>query len=202
MSTRPQSRQRGAALLVTMVALMALLSIGGIALLSTRMELASSGHDRFTQMATYAAESGANAAMLYLRAECASGSYYSSLVEPNNVNPQSPVEIYGNNKPSGDALNPLAPTMKTAYAVTILNDTADPGLATGEDLNGIIVIRSVGTGPNQSQVTLEIEVQNAACMVDGCDDDFAQRGMTSLNDSRAGCSKTVSFANAATLATN
>ena len=61
-STRP--RERGAALLLAMIAITALLSLGALTVLTVQAEHQSGGQGRFEQQALYVAESGAYGSLL------------------------------------------------------------------------------------------------------------------------------------------
>lgn len=176
--------ERGAALLVVMVTLVALLSLGGLTILSSQSELSSSAHSKFYETALFAAESGANAGMEYFRTNCNMTTQYSDWVNPNNTSPQLPTGITGNNVASGGAGNPFQSATGAWYQVYVLNNTGDPGLATGDDTDGTITLRVYGYGPNQTQVKLEATVQSPSC-TPLPSWSYAQEGVTAYNNSLA-----------------
>lgn len=188
--------ERGAALIVALLALVALLGIGGITMLAVQSEIRSSGNDRFEQMALYAAESGAAAGMEYLRTNCNTTTLFSTSVEPNNVNPQSPAAIIGNSRMPGTAGNPFALGSQIWYQVILLNNREDGGLVAGNDEDGQIVLRSIGHGPNQTQVTLETVVVAESCISAFCASDYAQQNLDSGNTAFAVCAQAVDPAGA------
>jgi hypothetical protein len=180
--------QRGAALVVALIAVVALLGIGVVTMLSVTSDTAAGGHDRFQQVALYAAESGVNAGMDYLRHNCdsANGGFFSNLVEPNNVNPQVPSGLYGNNVQPGQPANPFnGSSAQTWYKVTILNNTDDSGFAAGNDNDGLVVLHSEGHGPGDTVVTLEALVSSPACIATFCASGFAQERQNANNDAFA-----------------
>src|SRR5688572_23703132 len=88
--------EQGAALVVALVTIVGLLAIGAVTLLAVPSEISSAGASRFEQTALYSAESGVAAGMEYLRTNCSTTELFSDVVEPNNVNPQRPSSIFGN----------------------------------------------------------------------------------------------------------
>jgi hypothetical protein len=195
----PRDPEKGAALIVALVALVALLGIGGVTILAVQSETRSSGSDRFTQAAMYAAESGAAAGMEYIRNNCSITDLFSDFVEPNNVNPQKPADLFGNMKQPGDAQNPFTAGSQLWYEVTLLNNPGDGGFTLGEDHDGIIMLQIVGHGPNGAQATLQLDLQNTLCLANFCEIEFAQRGVTSRNDAVAACSAQVESAQTQTI---
>src|SRR5262249_55124249 len=118
-----RSREHGAALAVTLIAITALLGLGALTVLSVQTEMSSAGQSRFSQAALYAAESGGSAGMDFLRNNCsADGTFFSAWVTPSNSAPMSPSAIVGNNVQSGQTGNPFAPATSMWYQVTILNN--------------------------------------------------------------------------------
>jgi hypothetical protein len=180
--------EHGAALMVALVTIVGLMAIGAVTLLAVQSEISSGGASRFEQTALYSAESGAAAGMEYLRTNCRETNLFSDLVEPDNVNPQRPGAILGNDKQPGQAGNVFPVDSGAWYNVTILNNLGDTGYAVGDDMDGTVVLRSIGHGPNATQVTIELTVRNAGCIAQYCEQEFAQRNIGARNDANAVCS--------------
>src|SRR5689334_2675594 len=124
---RLQRRQRGSALVVTLIVLTGLVALGGLTVLAVQGGIGAAGHERHRMTALYAAESGAAAAMDYLRHNVDSVSKWSALVEPNNDVPQLPADIVGNGVAHGDPGNLFSPDTLAWYEVEILNNPDDAG---------------------------------------------------------------------------
>ena len=158
-------------MLVMMIVLVALGTIAGLTVISVQGGSATANTHRFSSMALYAAESGAAAAMQFLKANVhpetgpAADRYFSLLVEPGNTSPQSPAGIPGNNLQPGATGNLLSSDQQGWYEVTLLNNRSDPGLVAGNDLDGIILIQVTGHGPNGAIKKLEWEVRSPTGVV-------------------------------------
>ncbi len=193
----PEKRdpEKGAALVVSLITLVGLLAIGGVTLLSVRSEISSAGASRYERNALYAAESGVASAMDFLRLNCkTNGGFFSDLVEPNNVNPQAPAGIVGNNRHPGQSGNLFDVDSEAWYQVTILNNLADVELALGNDKDGTVTIRSRGYAQNGTQALLEVEVFNGTCVEQFCNGEYAQENITARNDAAAICARAIDFA--------
>jgi hypothetical protein len=142
-----------------MLALVALVSLGGLTTLSVQGGLASSGHDRFRAIALYAAESGAAMGMDYLRRRVDAATGWAAFVSPGNSTPQSPVDLPGNNAAPGQVENPFDPALKAWYQVQILNNVNDPGFTGGSDDDNQIILRVTGYGPNGAMAQIEWDVR-------------------------------------------
>jgi Tfp pilus assembly protein PilX len=177
-SRHPRHGERGAALIVALVAVVALLGIGMVTMLSVRSDTSASGSDRFQQIALYAAESGAYAGVDFLRSNCKTdGSFFSQFLGT------SPSGITGNNIAAGVSGNPFSNMPSTYYQVTIQNNATEASSTT--DTDGMVILHSVGYGPNNTQAIVEVEVSSPPCIATTCaTGDFAQRGNSSLGDSR------------------
>ncbi|HSK00758.1 MAG TPA: hypothetical protein VK932_05930 [Kofleriaceae bacterium] len=147
-----RSTQRGTAMVVMLIVLVALGTIAGLTVISVQGGSAQVSAQRFSAMALYAAESGAAAAVSWLKTQqMASDRFLSVLAQP-------PVGIPGNNvKPGGDG-NLLSGDQQGWYDVTLRNNARDPGGATA-DTDGIVVIEVTGHGPNGAVKRLEAEVR-------------------------------------------
>jgi hypothetical protein len=166
LAQRPPARdpERGAALVVALIALVALLGIGGVTVLAVQSEVASSGQSRFQNIALDAAEIGVAVGLEFLRNHCRERTFFSQLVEPGNAGAQTPLAIVGNTARPGVAGNLFSPDLGAWYEVTILNNEYDVGLAAGDDTDAQVVLRVTGHGPNNTSVTIEAEVRNASCV--------------------------------------
>ena len=85
--TKPRNSEQGTIVLVAMLAMIALISLGGLTTLAIRGGLSSGGQDRFKSMALFAAESGAAVAMDFLRSRIHVADGWSAFVHPNNDDP-------------------------------------------------------------------------------------------------------------------
>src|SRR5688572_1627325 len=144
-----QRHQRGNAMVIALIALTGLITLGSLTVLSVQGGLATSGHDRFQAIALYAAESGAASAVDYLRKNYDGvNGKWEAFVSASNIDPPHPTGIPGNGKQPGDAENLFTPSMQSWFDVAVLNNREDDGFAGGGDLDGRVIIRSTGYGPN------------------------------------------------------
>src|SRR5262249_8164876 len=159
---RKVRRQRGAALILSMISITALLSLGALTVLTVQVEQKSTGLSRIQQSALYAAESGAYAGVDFLRANCQTVDLFSQYLSANNATIQEPSGILGNNAQPGDTNNPFPSNLSLWYTVQLKNNPSDLGYAgaacpggsnPGPDCDGIVVIRSTGHGPDDSVAT-------------------------------------------------
>lgn len=157
MSAR-RNKEKGSIVVIAMLALVALISLGGLTTLSVQGGLASSGHDRFRSMALYAAEGGAAVGMDYLRRHVNATSKWSAYVNPASGPAFVPPDLPGNGALPGQAGNPFSPDMTLWYEVTILNNIEDPGYATGDDMDARVILRVTGHGPNGTVAQIEWDV--------------------------------------------
>ncbi|MCA9679299.1 MAG: hypothetical protein H6708_31405 [Kofleriaceae bacterium] len=194
-----RNRQRGNAMVLMLLALSGLAALGGLTALSVRGGLDAAGHDRFKAVALYAAESGAAAAIDFVRQQAVQGTQLSDLVEPDNVDPQRPAGIVGNEIGPGDVGNPLSPDMQAWYEVEILNNPTDTGLAAGDDTDGRIVIRSTGHGPDGAVAQVEWEVRSnfSGGTASHCPG-YGQRGLAEDGAGRNDCLTTIDATDTAT----
>jgi len=144
--------------MISTIALTGLVTLGSLTVLSVQGGMSAAGHDRHTSSALYAAESGAAAAMDYLRRNVDAGVKWSAFVEPNNTAPQSPGDIVGNGALPGDAGNLFATDVNAWYEVEVLNNLDDNGFAAGDDTDGRVIIRSTGHGPDGAVAQVEWSV--------------------------------------------
>jgi type II secretory pathway pseudopilin PulG len=138
-------------MVVMLVVLVALGTIAGLTVISVQGGSAQVSAQRFSAMALYAAESGAAAAVSWLKIQpMADDRFLSVLARP-------PEGIPGNHvKPGGDG-NLLSIDQQGWYDVTLRNNAADPGGPT-TDTDGTVVIEVTGHGPNGAMKRLEAEV--------------------------------------------
>ena len=185
---KSDNKERGNVVIVTMLILLALVSLGGLTTLSVQGGMASTGHDRFRSIALYAAESGAAVGMEFLRSNMDANTYWTVWVNPNNLEPlQAPDGIAGNGIRSGQPGNLFNEKMRAWYEVEIVNNLDDPGLALGEDQDARVIIRSTGHGPNGTVARIEWEVlQSDAVGLGRPCPSYAQQGIDAdgagLND--------------------
>jgi len=138
----PRDRQRGNSLLLALIVMSALATLGSLTVVTVQSSLKSSTNDRFQAVALYAAESGAAAAMVYLRQVHASTSSFASATGPTPP-------VFGNNVPPG-AGSPFSNDQNASYSVAILPAAINP--------NDHVIIRSTGFGGQGSTAILEWEV--------------------------------------------
>ncbi len=187
-------------MLVAMTTSSGLLAVATLTLVKVKRGVNASSQSRFQSVSLFAAESGVSAGMDFLRQNMDATLYFSDLVSANNSPVLAPpVGIAGNTIEHGATGNLFVGTIPMSYDVTILNNIDDPGYATGDDQDGIVVIRSIGFGPDQASVTLEvtvngIEESNTSRPCPG----YAQRGMAEDGAGRNDCLGTI---NAATITT-
>lgn len=151
-------------MIISMLALVALISIGGLTVLSVQGGLTGGSHQRFKAMALYAAESGAAVAMDYLRARYDQTKRWSDFVNQNNNPPFDPLDLPGNNIAHGAAGNLFGPDMKVSYQVQILNNEDDPGYdndppGENRDQDGRIILSVTGFAPNDVAAQIHWEVK-------------------------------------------
>ncbi|MEM9489068.1 MAG: hypothetical protein AAGC55_07985, partial [Myxococcota bacterium] len=194
-------QQRGSVVIVAMLAMVALISLGGLTTLAVRGGLASSGHDRFKSIALYAAESGAAAAMDFLRSRVSDTKGWTDYLpaqadpppDPTDPPTSSPDGIIGNNKQSGEDGNPFSDELRAWYRVEIYNNRDDPDDSSDPVGNLIIdddfrvVIRSTGFGPGGAVAQVEVEINAADRQTVRSDCAYSQEGESA--DNAGACSQ-------------
>lgn len=187
-SRRNMRRQRGSALVVSLIVLTGLVTLGSLTVLAVQGGISAAGHDRHRATALFAAESGAASAMDYLRRNVDTTTKWSAYVEPNNVSPQSPVDIFGNRAMPGTPENLFSSDVRAWYEVEILNNLDDDGYATGDDNDGRVIVRSTGHGPNGTvaQVEWQVGVQVTGAGGRPCPG-YGQKGMAEDGAGRNDC---------------
>jgi hypothetical protein len=180
--------QRGNVMLVVLLALVGLAAIGGITALSVTRGGHATTHARFKSIALYAAESGAAAAMDFLRHANALGTSWSTFVTSSNDSPLSPTGIVGNMVAPGEDGNPFSEDEQAWYEVTLLNDASDPQYAAGEDADHRLIIRATGHGPDGAVARIEWEIQSnvTGAAAPHCPA-YGQRGMAEDDAGRNDC---------------
>ena len=196
---RRRRQQRGSALVISIIVLTGLVTLGGLTVLAVQGGLGAAGADRHRSSALYAAESGAAAAMDYLRRNIDTTTKWSAFVEPDNVSPQSPVDIVGNGAPPGAAENLFDPALRTWYEVEILNNLDDDGYALGDDDDGRVIVRSTGHGPGGAvaQVEWQVGVEVTGSGGRPCPG-YGQKGMAEDGAGRNDCLTTIIATDVAT----
>jgi hypothetical protein len=144
---RRRKQQRGSALVISVLVLTGLITLGGLTVLSVQGGVGAAGHERHKSSALYAAESGAAAAMDYLRRNIDTLANWSAFVSPANLAPHSPAGIVGNGVLPGEPGNLFAADVNAWYEVEILNNRDDPQFAAGSDDDGRVIIRATGERP-------------------------------------------------------
>lgn len=175
-------------MVVVLIAMAGLAGLGGITALSVRGGTDAAGHDRFKAVALYAAESGAAATVDWLRRQNAQGIPWETYLSPANTAIQSPVDIPGNGARPGETENMFSADLQAWFEVELLNNQGDPGFASGEDLDGRVVIRATGYGPDGARARVEWEVRSNfnGGSVAHCPG-YAQRGLAEDNAGRNDC---------------
>jgi hypothetical protein len=187
-------------MLIALIAIGGLITLGGMTVLSVQGGLTAVSHDRHRSAALYAAESGAAVAMIYLRASIQPApKYWSDYVEPGNTNPQLPADLPGNTAQPGDADNIFSDDMVAWYEVEILNNRDDTGFASGDDQDGVVVIRSTGHGPNGTTAQVEWQVRTGLGPAPGrpCPS-YGQRGVAEDGAGRNDCLGVIDIGDSAT----
>src|SRR6476619_3139046 len=132
-ATRPvRDRQRGNSLILALIVLAALGTLSALTVVSVQGGIATTGADRYHAIAVYAAESGAAAAMDFLRTNINLTTGWKSYISANNANPPQP-NLPGNNQDIGTPGNVFSPDILGSYSVQILNNRSDTGFAAGND---------------------------------------------------------------------
>lgn len=145
--------------MISILTLVALLGLGSITALSVQSDTAAAGSERQKLMATYAAESGVAAGMQFLRENLNATTAWTDLVTPDNSSPQEPNLVVGQGQQPGSAGNVFTASQRMWYRVQIFNNVGDPGLATGDDEDQRVILRSTGFGPNGASAIVEVEVR-------------------------------------------
>jgi len=140
-----------------MIVLAALGTLSALTVVSVQGGIATTGNDRFHAIAVYSAESGAAAAMDFLRTNINLSTGWKSYISPNNASPPQP-NLPGNNQDAGAAGNVFSSDILGSYSVQILNNRTDTGFATGNDNDKRVVIHSTGYGPNGAVAVIEWEI--------------------------------------------
>lgn len=203
-----RDKQRGSVLATSAVVLAGLIGVAGLSVLSVQRSLGVSGQQRGHAQALHAAEAGVAAAAAFLRSHLALGANWGSYVDPScgprqkddgSCAGQSPPDIIGNGAAPGSADNPFDAASRAWYEITLLNNANDSAFGSGGDADAIIIIRSIGHGPDGERVVLEVEVQGTATK--SADDvcvGYAQQGMSELNSGRSDCGGNFDFNETAT----
>jgi hypothetical protein len=188
-------------MVIALLALTGLITLGSLTVLSVQGGLASSGNDRFQAIALYAAESGAAAAVDYMRRNYDGASGWSLYTKQYNANPPHPPGIPGNLAQPGTSDNMFSAGMRAWYDVLIVNNWSDPGVTqtNGPDTDGTVVIRSTGYGPNGTVAQVEWEIKAPGTTRPGrpCPS-YGQRGMAEDGAGRNDCLSNVVSTDTAT----
>jgi hypothetical protein len=174
-----KNRERGSVLVIAMIALVALATLGGLTVVTVRSSLSGTTHDQFKAVALSAAEAGVAIGIDFARRNLDPQTLWSGIVHPNNVQPGL-APIPGNGVKPGEAGYLFSTDANAWYVVEILNNIDDglpvtefgvtrhKGFIEGNDTDGRIVIRSIGNGPNNASVRLEVEIQSPVVFGSPC----------------------------------
>jgi len=197
MVMRARETQRGSVLATAVIVLAGLIGVAGLSVLSVQRGLGVSGQQRGHAQALHAAEAGVISAAVFLRKHMVEGSSWGPYVVANCTigidgcptnNPAQPMEIIGNFAAPGTTDNQFLPAAQAMYEVSLYNNPTDPGLVQGLDSDNVIVIRSVGRGPDGARVVLEVEVEGTpGGSADSLCVGYAQQGLSELNSGRNDC---------------
>lgn len=176
-----------------MIIMTALGTLSVLTVFRVRGAIQTQSSDRFHSIAMYAAESGAAAAMEYLRVAIDPTAGWTALISANNDSPQAPADIIGNDQPSGDTDNPLSADLGAWYHVEIYNNRSDLGFAGGTDQDSRVIIRSTGHGPDGAIAIIEWEItSNVLTMQRPCTN-YAQKGQSEANAGTNDCLGNVNY---------
>jgi hypothetical protein len=184
-------KQRGSAMLVSMLVLTGLVTLGGLTVLSVQGGISAAGQERHKSTALYAAESGAAAAMDFLRTHVDTTDGWAAYVEPNNNNPQRPTGITGNGAPPGDPSNLFGADMNAWYEVEILNNLDDGLFSSGGDDDDRVIIRSIGYGPTGAVAEVQWDVGVGSVTGQRPCPSYGQKGMAEDGAGRNDCLSTI-----------
>ncbi len=186
-------------MLVSIVTLVALLTLGSLSALSVQSDLAASGSEREKTIASYAAESGAAAGMVFLRQNLDATANWTALVTPSNSAPMEPNLVIGTGVQPGQSGNLFSADLRAWYRVQIFNNVGDPGYAAGEDQDGRVILRTTGYGPDGATAIVEVEVRamggtpaGRPCPV------YGQRGIADDGAGRNDCLSVINAGDTAT----
>lgn len=157
----PRDRQCGNSLLLALVVMSALATLGSLTVVSVQSSLKTSTNDRSQTVAMYAAESGAAAAMDFLRKNF-KGAGWSAYVHTSNNPPifhLSAPDLPSSDAQPGTPNNLFSLDQNAWFSVDILNNRNDPYYNTGSDGDGQVVIRVTGHGPQGSVAIIEWEIR-------------------------------------------
>lgn len=184
-------------MVVATLVLTGLVTLGGLTVLSVQGGVGAAGHARHKSTALYAAESGAAAAMDFLRSNVTGGGW-DAYVQPSNVNPLRPTQIVGNEAAPGEAGNLFAADVNAWYEVEILNNVDDGGFIAGDDDDKRVIIRSTGHGPNGAVARVEWEVGVSSVRGNRPCPSYGQKGMSEDGTGRNDCLTTIVSTDVAT----
>lgn len=160
----PRDRQRGNSMLLALIVLSALATLASLTVVSVQSSLKTSTNDRAQTVAMYAAESGAAAAMDFLRNHFNKDTGWSAYVRPSNLPLPPPLaapDLPSSGAQPGSLDNLFSADQNAWFSVTLLNNRSDPGFAAGADNDGQVIIRSTGHGPQGSVAIIEWEVSRS-----------------------------------------
>lgn len=186
-------------MVLAMIVLAALGTLSSLTVVTVQGGIATAGNDRFHSIAVYAAESGAAAAMDFLRKNVNSSTGWKAYITANNASPLPEPPVPGNNQDAGTANNLFSSDMQGSYKIQIMNNRGDTGFAAGNDDDKRVVIRSTGFGPNGAIAIVEWEIsaQNITGMGRPCSV-YAQRNESEDDSGRNDCLGAINTGDTAT----
>lgn len=156
--------ERGTALFIALLVLTGLLGLAALSVAKVKRGIRSNSQSQFHSIALFSAESGISAGIDFLRVNAVPLTYYSTLVSANNTTIQTPVGIAGNTIVAGAPGNLFDPGSDMSYVVSVRNNSEDPGFALGNDSDGIVLLHSIGRGPDSTKVAVEVMVQKTTAV--------------------------------------
>jgi hypothetical protein len=138
-------------MVVMLIVLVALGTIAGLTVISVQGGAAQMSAQRFSAVALYAAESGAAAAMSWIRDQHGANHLTPALQAPAPAIP-------GNGARPGEPGNLLSDDQQAWYEVVLLNNPGDPGGST-TDTDDIVIVQVTGHGPDEALRRLEWAVR-------------------------------------------
>lgn len=176
---------------VAVVSISGLTAVGIAALVAVQQTSRTTAHSRFQSAALYAAESGIAAGQDFLRNNFHATNNWSDYVTPNNQDPYIPsqVLVQGNGVRVGESGSPFSGDLDVWYEVSLLNNITDPDFVAGSDADRTVILRSIGHGPGNSSITIEVQVTSKDFepgAVNMCNEGYCQGFGNAMNNAVSG----------------
>jgi len=139
-------------MVLMLIVMVALGTIAGLTVISVQGGATQASTQQFSAKALYAAESGAAAAMAWLRTQYTLADRFTPVLG------QTPAQLPGNGIQPGQSGNLLSDDQQGWYQVTLLNNPNDRG-GSNLDTDSIVIIQVTGRGPNGAMRRLEWQVR-------------------------------------------